>query len=531
MPLKKSHRAQAVRNDAAKKSLLPQFSFEQRPKNAPVFCCFHDNLEAGSVEDALVDGHNDDELVTWDGPDDPQNPLNWSKRRKWLATILVSSFTFISGFATTMITPVLEDIADDYDIPEDGGFARQLIMSIFLLGYAQGPFVLAPLSELFGRVRVLQISSLVFLVFNTLCPCAQTATQLYVFRLLSGIGGSAPQAVCSGVLADCWRKEERGLGQSIYGILTFISPAVAPIVGAYVADDDGGLHWSWIFWGLSIADFLLQVLAFMGLRETYAPKILEDKAKKLRKATSKPWLRTEYASKRSTASIVRRRLVLPWVIMLTHPAAIATSVYRAFLYGINYLVLSTFQEVWEDNYDLSTREASLHYLAIGLGSVIGLQISHLLIDKLYAYLKEANDTEQGVPEWRIPPMLLGGVLAPAGLLIYGWCAEEEVHWAVTDLGVVILSIGIIITFQSAQAYITDTYNHQYAASAAAAGAFLRTMAGFSFPLFATSLYERMDVGWGNTMLAGLTLLLAVPAPIALWFFGAKMRAWSRTGLD
>lgn len=92
-----------------------------------------------------------------------------------------------------MVTPVLEDIGDEYDIPE--GFQRQLIMSIFLLGYAQGPFVLAPLSELFGRIRVLQTANLLFLIFNTLCPCSQTMPQLYVFRLLSGIGGSAPQAV------------------------------------------------------------------------------------------------------------------------------------------------------------------------------------------------------------------------------------------------------------------------------------------------------------------------------------------------
>lgn len=92
-----------------------------------------------------------------------------------------------------MVTPVLDDIGDGYNLPE--GLSRQLVMSIFLLGYAQGPFVLAPLSELFGRIRVLQMANLIFLIFNTLCPLSQTAPQLYTFRLLSGIGGSAPQAV------------------------------------------------------------------------------------------------------------------------------------------------------------------------------------------------------------------------------------------------------------------------------------------------------------------------------------------------
>lgn len=131
--------------------------------------------------------------VTWDGPYDIENPLNWSASRKWTATILVSCFTFISPFSSTMVTPALEDIGDQYDIPE--GFARALVLSIFLLGFAQGPFVLAPLSELFGRVKVLQLANLIYLVFNTVCPFAKTKEQLYLFRFLSGIGGSAPQAV------------------------------------------------------------------------------------------------------------------------------------------------------------------------------------------------------------------------------------------------------------------------------------------------------------------------------------------------
>jgi MFS family permease len=92
-----------------------------------------------------------------------------------------------------MVTPALPAIADDFNIPE--GFMRQLVMTIFLLGYAQGPFVLAPLSEIFGRVTVLQYANLVYLVFNTACGFARTQNQMLTFRFLSGLGGAAPQAV------------------------------------------------------------------------------------------------------------------------------------------------------------------------------------------------------------------------------------------------------------------------------------------------------------------------------------------------
>ena len=92
-----------------------------------------------------------------------------------------------------MVTPALPGIGEQLNVPE--GFMRQLVMSIFLLGYAQGPFILAPLSEIYGRVTVLQYANLIYLVFNTACGFAQTENQMLVFRFLSGIGGSAPQAV------------------------------------------------------------------------------------------------------------------------------------------------------------------------------------------------------------------------------------------------------------------------------------------------------------------------------------------------
>jgi MFS family permease len=49
---------------------------------------------------------------------------------------------------------------------------------------------------MYGRVVVLQSANMVYLIFNTVCGFAQTREQILVFRFLSGIGGSAPQAVC-----------------------------------------------------------------------------------------------------------------------------------------------------------------------------------------------------------------------------------------------------------------------------------------------------------------------------------------------
>lgn len=93
-----------------------------------------------------------------------------------------------------MLAPALPALQADFHIASD--FDAYLIMSIFLLAYAVGPFLLAPLSEMYGRVVVLQLANMVYLVFNTVCGFARTREQMLVFRFLSGLGGSAPQAVC-----------------------------------------------------------------------------------------------------------------------------------------------------------------------------------------------------------------------------------------------------------------------------------------------------------------------------------------------
>lgn len=174
--------------------------------------------------------------------------------------------------------------------------------------------------------------------------------------------------------------------------------------------------------------------------------------------------------------------------------------------------------------------ASLNYLSLAIGFIIGLQTSQLLMDKLYAYLKHRNQMEEGLPEWRIPPMVIGGILAPAGLVLYGWAAQHQLLWVVPDVGCIVFAYGLIISFQSAQAYVTDAYGHAHAASAAAVGAFMRTVAGFGFPLFAPALYGALGLGLGNTVLAGSAFVLMILGPVFMWFYGARMRAWSKMGL-
>lgn len=99
------------------------------------------------------------------------------------------------------------------------------------------------------------------------------------------------------------------------------------------------VSWRWIFWTVSIADAVVQILAFLFLPETYRPKILKNKAKRLRKETGNKEFHTEVEAKGMTwAQLMTKSLARPMIMLLTQPTVQITGLYRAYLYGLMYLV-------------------------------------------------------------------------------------------------------------------------------------------------------------------------------------------------
>ncbi|KAJ9611316.1 hypothetical protein H2200_004500 [Cladophialophora chaetospira] len=462
----------------------------------------------------------DPNLVTWDGPDDPDNPKNWAFRKKWAATLIVSSFTFISPVSSSMVAPALGKIGEDLGISQR--VELSLTLSIFVLAYAIGPLFLGPLSEIYGRVIVLQLSNLFFLVWNIACGFAQTPGQLIAFRFLSGLGGSAPLALGGGVLSDCWHAEERGKAISIYSLAPLLGPAVGPLAGGFIAMKT---TWRWCFWSTSMVDAGVQVLGLIYLRETYAPKLLTDRAKKLRKESGNQNYHTEWEHPdRTLGKVLRGSLVRPFRLLGTQPIIQALALYMAYLYGLMYLVLSTFPSVWENVYGENVGIGGLNYISLGVGFFLGTQICAPINDRIYRKLKLRNNNE-GKPEFRVPLMVPGACLVPIGLFIYGWSARRSVHWIVPNIGAAIFAAGTIMGFQCTQTYIVDAYS-RYAASAVASAVVLRSLAGFGFPLFAPYMYNALGLGWGNSLLAFIGIFLGIPAPILLWKYGPTLRAKS-----
>jgi len=194
----------------------------------------------------------------------------------------------------------------------------------------------------------------------------------------------------------------------------------------------------------------------------------------------------------------------------------------AFSYGVLYLALSTFPDLYMNVYGESVGISGLNYISLGLGFFIGAPLCGKSGDKIYRKLKARDPRGQGKPEYRMPVVIPFSLFVPIGLLTYGWSAQAHTHWIVPNIGSFLFGIGTIAAFQCVTTYLVDTYA-RFAASAVAAVTILRSLAGFSFPLFAPAMYKALKFGWGNTVLAIAAIGIGIPVPILLWLFGEKLR--------
>ncbi|GME39359.1 Lactonohydrolase [Neofusicoccum parvum] len=415
-----------------------------------------------------------------------------------------------------MVVPAFSHIARDLDIHGDGEV--QMVMSVFLLGWGVGPILVAPLSEVYGRRRLLNTGHSLFLVANTLCGFTSNKSHFMLLRFLSGLFGSGPMSIGAGVLSDLWYKEDRGLSLSIYALGPLAGPAIGPIAAGYIVEK---WSWRWIFFGASAFAFTMLVLGHFLLLETFAPVLIRWKKQRL--VANGVDVSTEDL-KAPTLWSLKDELKRPFIMLGTQPIVQTVALFMGFLFGLNQLTIATFETMWEQRYNLPPRIASLHYASIATGLLLGSQIGGRINDRIYARLQH-HYASPGTPEFRAPLMLLSALLLPTGQLVYGWTAQARLAWPLPDAGAALSSAAIILGYQCVQAYVIDCYP-RYAASAMGSLTLLRAAAGFAFPEAAPGLYGWLGYGWASTAIAVASAGVGVAAPGVLWWWGPGLRGRS-----
>lgn len=406
----------------------------------------HSQEDDGQGDGAVLDGdsENDPNIVWWDGPDDPANPLNWPTWRKAVNCGFISLLTFVTPLASSIFAPGVPGLMADFH--SDNNMLAAFVVSVYILGFAFGPLIIAPMSEIYGRTVVYHTCNFGLLAFLIGCALAPSLNSLIAFRFLSGIFGSCPLTNGGGSIADMIRQENRAGAMAAFSIGPLLGPIIGPVAGGFLAAAKG---WRWVFWLLVIVAGAVGVAMLVFLRETYAPVILQRKVKALRKETGNEMLRSKLDAGLSPRDYFSRGIVRPLKMLVRSPLVAVLSLYISVVYGYLYLMFTSITEVFQEYYHFSTSISGLVFLGMGVGSMCGLVLYSMTSDR-YIKRMAAKEGHGMKPEYRMQLLPLGAFLMPAGFFLYGWTAQYRVHWIVPIIGTAIIGMGNIIIFMALQ---------------------------------------------------------------------------------
>ncbi|KAF2634763.1 MFS multidrug transporter [Massarina eburnea CBS 473.64] len=465
------------------------------------------------------DGDKDPNLIDWDGPDDPDNPQNFPRWRKWLITVTLGTVTFCITFASSVFSTATTATAAEFNVSSE---VMVLGTSLFVLGFAVGPPIWGPLSELYGRKIPLFTGFFIFAIFQIPVAVAQNLQTIMVCRFFGGVFGSAPLGIVGGQLTDFWGPLDRGVAMCIFAGATFIGPVAGPIVGGFVVQSY--LGWRWTEWITAIMGFSFGTIGFIIVPETYGAVLLSRRAQKIRFETKNWAIHAKIDEQQADLkTIAEKYLLRPFQMLMQEPILILVTLYMSLIYGILYLFFEAYPIAFQEQRGWNPGVGALPFLSITLGVVLGCAI---IIFMSQTRLKHQLERDGHiVPEERLLPMIIGGFLFPAGMFWFAWTSSPNITWVPQVLAGIPIGAGVLMIFLQGLNYIIDVYL-MYANSAIAANTFLRSGFGAGFPLFATAMYHTLGVNWATSLLGFLTAAL-FPVPVLFLYYGKRIRATSR----
>lgn len=462
-------------------------------------------------------GTTDDPYIVEFIRQDPRNPMEWPQVKKWFITCVVAIATLAISLISSAYTGGMAQIIQEFQCSQ---IVATLGLSLFVLGFAVGPLLWAPASELYGRQVLFFGTYAVLTAFNAGCAGANSIGSLIVLRFLAGTFGSSPLTNAGGVIADLFPSNQRGLGMSVFAAAPFLGPVIGPVIGGFVGETIG---WRWIHGIMAIFTGSLWIIGTLLVPETYAPVILARRAKALSKRTGKVYISMlEHSQGKTTASAAfSKALVRPWALLFLEPIVLLISIYLAIVYGTLYLLFGAFPIVFQETRGWSQGVGGLAFLGVAVGMLIGT--TYAIVDnKRYQRLCEASEDGEASPEiGRLPPAIVGAVALPLGMFWFAWTNSPSIHWIVCIVGTAPFGFGMVLVFLSSMNYLVDSYTI-YAASVLAASAVIRSLFGAVFPLFTSQMYAALGIHWASSIPAFLALA-CTPFPIIFLKYGEAIR--------
>lgn len=431
------------------------------------------------------------------------------------------------------IVPAVPQILEQFQPPSD--LYTTLLISIWELGEGIGPFAIGPLAEIYGRLPILHLGNLGFMLAMVGAGLSTSASMLVGFRFLAALFVT-PLTLGPAIVADLFRPEERGAAMSLAMALPLLAPPTAPIIGSFIS---AALGWRWAIWIVIIPSALVALLLLIVYRETHGPTIERKRNKKAnRDDASKETDQSQRPGLENlTGHSATRAFLRPLTLLFFAPSVSISTIYMALAYGMFYIVMATLTEALEGVYGFEPSLVGLGFLGLGMditassrlicanwclaasGMIIGTVAYGSFADRYLEY--RARLKGKGAPEDRLPFLLFGAATLPFGYLLYGWSLQYRLHWMAPIIGTALLGFSWMLVQISIENYLADAFEN-WSASAISIIVILRASTGAILPLAAVPLYQKLGYGWGNTLLGFLGAVF-IPMLVLLVLRGERLR--------
>jgi DHA1 family multidrug resistance protein-like MFS transporter len=391
-------------------------------------------------------------VVEYDGKDDPLHPQNWPFKKKFYIGAILAYTCLCSTFTSSVFSSSTQTLTTVFGIPLE---VATLTTSLYVLGYAFGPLIWGPFSELQGRKLPILIGMFGFSLFNFAVATAKDTQTVMICRFFTGFFGSCPLAVVAAVFADMFDNEQRGPAVVIFSAMVFMGPMLGPFIGGFI--NSSHLGWRWNVYLPGIMGCAAVVLNVLFLQESYAPVVLVSKAAELRRRTKNWGIHAKQEEVEvDLKELMTKNFTRPIRLLVTEPIILLLTIYMSFIYGLLYLFLTAYPLVFSGVHHMKPGVSGLPFFGMVVGILI---VACYIIFTARAYNKKlAANGGIPVPEWRLPPVMIGGTLFALGLFWFGWSGyREDVHWIVPTLSGLFTGFGLLAIFIQCFNYLIDSY--------------------------------------------------------------------------
>ncbi|KKF93145.1 putative MFS-type transporter [Ceratocystis platani] len=459
-------------------------------------------------------------IVAWDGPNDPQDPFNWSLRKKWLATGLGLFATFISLVNGSIITVAHEAINDEFGV-SDAKFPHSYWpVTSWGVGGALFSLVILPVMEDFGIRTVFLITYFLFICFLAPIGPANSFATLVIVRFFSGGCVAILANTVVGILTNVFNGDRaRSPAMSLYILIYLAASSSGPVIGAVIFDY---LGWRWLGYAELIWTAVFMPLFVFGMPESRSSVLLRQKSKRMRAEGLNAYT-IEELDTTPLVQIVAKSVQRPLYMLLTESVVFVSTMWSAFSLGTIYLFTQSVEQVYNELYGWDAVRSGYIQAAIVIGEILGW--AFCLMTNHWYYNSAARNREapgKPIPEARLYQAVIGGFFGvTGGMFVYAWTAYPDTRWEAPTVGLVVIGFGSTAVVQSISNYLIDAYS-KYAGSAIAAVCLGENMFIALLPLAATSMYTTLGLHWASSLLGFISLAM-VAAPLAVLKWGRKIR--------